>query len=330
MTVFLCKAGRVALVLLACLVLVWVWLAVTFHASGGMGIALRAGVLTLGLGLIWAVWRHRWGLLAGVTAGVISVAALWWGAQVPLGLRDWDADVAFGVTGVQDGNLVTLRNVRNFRWKDADTASESWETRVVDIDRIVSVDMLTSVWSSPLIAHVLVSFGFADGQHIVFSGEIRREKGEVYSALGGFFRRYELVLIAADERDIVHLRTDERGEEVSLFPVMLDAEARKALFLSFVNYGNALDAEPQWYHTIIANCTTVPYRLVKGIAPDLAMDWRVLASGQLPEFLHDLGVLRPDMTMEDVRARARLPVAGRNAPEGADYSRDLRRAWVTP
>ncbi len=312
----------------AVLLLVWVWLAVTFHAHGALALALHAALLALAAGFGWAAWQRRWGLLWAGMAGLSAVAALWWVMQVPRDDRAWAMDVRHGVTGEVEGSRVTLRNVRNFRWQDPETAVESWETRVVDADRIVSLDMFTSVWDSPLIAHVLVSFGFEDGQKIVFSGEIRREETEVFSALGGFFRRYELVMIAADERDIVHLRTDARGEQVSLFPVTLEPEARKQLFMNFVNRANALAAEPEWYHTLLANCTTVPFRLVKGIAPGLGLDWRVLASGYLPSYLHELGVLHPDRPLPEVLQRAILPKSGLDAPSGPAYSDLLRQGWV--
>lgn len=319
--------GRGMQVKAAGMLLIWVWLAVSFHASGAVALGLHALILGLGAGFAYVAWRRRWGLLWAGMGAVLVVAALWWMQQDPRDDRIWAMDVRHGVTGRIDGHVVTLTNVRNFRWQTPEIAIENWETRVVDIDQIVSVDMFTSVWDSPMIAHTLVSFGFADGQHIVFSGEIRKEEGETFSALGGFFRRYELVMIAADERDIVHLRTDARGEAVSLFPVTLEPERRRQLFLNFVNRANELAAHPEWYHTLFANCTTMPFRLVKGIAPDLGLDWRVLASGHLPGFLHELGVLRPDLLLEEVLHRAKLPKAGPDAPEGKPYSQGLRQNW---
>ncbi|NEX45081.1 Lnb N-terminal periplasmic domain-containing protein [Pseudotabrizicola algicola] len=321
--------GRGAQLLAAAFVLVWVWLAVQFHAGGALGLALHAVIGLLGLSAVWAALKRRWGLIWAGMGAVLAGFVLWWVMQIPRDDRTWAADVRHGVTGEIDGSRVTLRNVRNFRWQDADTAEENWEVRVVDAARITSLDMFTSVWDSPLIAHVLVSFGFDDGQRIVFSGEIRREKGEVYSALGGFFRRYELVMIAADERDIVHLRTDARGERVSLFPVSLEPEVRKQLFMNFVNRANELAAEPEWYHTIWANCTTVPFRLVKTIAPSVALDWRVLASGYLPAYLHELGVLPPDMPLPDILQRSVLPKSGPEAVSGPAYSESLRQNWVS-
>lgn len=319
--------GRALHLALVAGLLVWVWLAASFHATGWLATGLGAGVIVLAAGAGYAAWRRRWGALWAGFAVVLALGSVWWFAQGPRDDRAWDFDVRHGVTGQIDGQRVTLNNVRNFDWQTPETAIESWETRVVDIDSITSVDMFTSVWDSPLIAHTLVSFGFADGQHIVFSGEIRREQGETFSALGGFFKLYELVMIAADERDIVHLRTDVRGEAVSIFPVTLDPDRRRQLFLTFVARANDLAQQPEWYHTVLANCTTLPFQLVKGIAPDLALDWRVLASGYLPGYLHDLGVLRPDLPLDTVLARARLPKTGPDAPRGTVYSDLLRRPW---
>ena len=56
-------------------------------------------------------------------------------------------------------------------------------------------------WGSPNIAHTMVSFGFSGSDYICFSIETRKEKGEGYSAIKGLFRQFELVYVAADERD---------------------------------------------------------------------------------------------------------------------------------
>ena len=78
-----------------------------------------------------------------------------------------------------------------------------WETRSYELKRLKSLDMILSYWSGPAIAHVLFSFGFDDGQQVVFSVEIRRERQEQFSEIGGFFKEFELSVIAADERDVV-------------------------------------------------------------------------------------------------------------------------------
>ena len=127
----------------------------------------------------------------------------------------------------------TLDNVRNFRWQPSRPLHAAWETGSWIPNQMTSVDVFTSVWGNPLIAHIMVSFGFAGR---AARGVFRRDP----SARGaGLFRRsaascgeFELILIAADERDVIHLRTDLRRRDGVAVPA--DAARRgsgEALFL---------------------------------------------------------------------------------------------------
>jgi hypothetical protein len=309
---------------------VWIGLSLHFQIAAPLVYLLYGGLAVAILGALRMLWRGQLGRAFVLSAVVLAVWALWWGSLAPRQERDWMAEVARGVTAEAQGDgLVLVRNIRDFRWSSPTEAVETWYDLTVDPEQITSVDMIMSVWDSPEIAHTLVSFGFADGRHIVFSGEIRREVGEEFSAIGGFFKRYELVLIAADERDIVHLRTDARGESVSLYPVQMGAAQRAALFEAFLDYGNALAREPRWYHTLWTNCTTMPYRLVRQVAEGVVFDLRVILSGRLPGYLYDLGVLPGAQTapLAELKVRAALPrrpVAGMSS---ADYSALLRQGW---
>lgn len=314
-------------ILLGIAVFGWAWLALAQHASGAALIAGRAFIAALVLLGLWLLWQGQSRALWLVIALVLAGEVLWWVNTPPRGDRDWAFDVAHGVTGDVDGDQLILRNVRNFDWTSVDQAVERWEERRYDLSALERVDLITSVWDFKAIAHTLISFGFADGEQIVFSGEIRREKGEVFSAIGGFFKKYELVMIAADEHDIVKLRIDQRGEQVALYPLDIPKDLQRKLLLSFVDEANALDATPAWYHTILSNCTTVPYRLVKTALPQVAFDWRIIFSGYVANYLQDLGVLRPDLSREELHSRAAIPAPSPQS-EGIDYSRDLRRKWA--
>lgn len=101
----------------------------------------------------------------------------------------------------------------------------------------------------------MISFGFSDGDHIVFSAEIRRERGRSFSESGGFFKEFELVMIAATENDFVRLRTDVRREDVSLFPLRLSPQYARELFVSYIEKANELADKPEFYQTIT---TTAP------------------------------------------------------------------------
>src|SRR5690606_20757462 len=115
----------------------------------------------------------------------------------------------------------------NFDWRTETDYTPRWETRRYDLDRLATVDLVLSYWGSPAIAHTLVSFGFDDGEHIVFSVEIRKERDEVFSEVGGFFKQFEMSVVAADERDIVQVRTGVRGEDVFLYNVDMPVSAMR-------------------------------------------------------------------------------------------------------
>jgi hypothetical protein len=311
----------------AALTLAFLWLAVGVHLSG-LWQRLAQGAVLLALVLVlWGTWRGRPVIPFGVAVGITLLMTVWWSFVPARNDRDWAPEYAQTLTATLDGDIVTLANVRNFRWQTIETAEEVWETRVFDAGAVTSVDVFTSVWGNPNIAHVMVSFGFADGQHIAFSAETRRRVGQVYSTFGGFVREFELALIAADERDVIWLRTDLRGERVSLFPLTLTPEARRSMFLAFAEFAAELEREPKWYNTLLDNCTTVPIRIVRSLNAGLPLDWRILASGRLPAYLYDLGALRPDLGLTEVETKAVLPVFGPWPEDGLAYSRAIRRAW---
>jgi hypothetical protein len=286
----------------------------------GVGLILAAAV---GIATFWGLGQGRsaWGLALLVAV----IASVWWATIRPSNSRIWAADVEHGVTAtLTDGDRVTLSNIRNFRWTSREMFTPAWETRTYDLAQLTSMDVLTSAWSSPLIAHMMVSFGFADGRHLVFSTEIRREKGEAFSALGGFFKQFELVLIAADERDIIRLRTDIRGEAVSLFPLTVPKAVMQDAFRSFAGFGNDLAESPRFYNTVTTNCTTIPWRLARELAPGLPTDWRVYLSGHFPAYMRDLGLTGQGQSLQDMLAWARLRGPGPTATDGPAYSAELR------
>jgi len=325
----LLRAGLLLLGLLAAvLALAFLWLAAGVHLSG-LPHSLMQGAVLLALGFVlWGLWRGRPVGLFGMAGGAALVLAVWWSFLPASNDRIWAPEYAKTLTASIDGDMVTLGNVRNFRWQTIEAAEEAWETRAFDASTVTSVDVFTSIWGNPNIAHIMVSFGFEDGRHIAFSAETRRRKGQVYSTLGGFVREFELTLLAADERDLIWLRTDLRGERVSIFPLTLSPEARRELFLAFARFAEELDRQPQWYNTLLDNCTTVPLRIVRTLSPGIPLDWRILASGRLPAYLHDLGVLRPDLGLAEVEAKAVLPVFGAWPSDEVAYSQAIRAAWA--
>jgi hypothetical protein len=302
----------------------WLAGALSYQTVGVLrqGALIGLGCLGFVLLVLWSLDMHRQVWLA--TLAIAVLAAGWWMTIRPSNTRNWDLDVAHGVTAAIAPDRVTLANVRNFDWTSRTEFTQRWETRTYTPDQVISMDVFQSTWSSPLIAHTLISFGFSDGQHVVFSAEIRREKGEVFSNLGGFFRQFDLVLIAADERDVVRLRTDIRGETVSRFPLSLPQPMMAQAFLTFATLGNDLAANPRFYNTVTTNCTTIPFRLAREIDPTVPVDWRILLSGHFPAYLQNLGVTGQGQTLDRMLALARLPKTGPSEPDGPAFSARIR------
>ena len=250
--------------------------------------------------------------------------AFWWSSLRPSNDLDWQAEVAHGVTGRVEGDVATLYNVRNFDWRSNEDFTERWETRRYDLSQLRSADLVLAYWMGPEIAHTIVSFGFADGQRVAFSAEIRPTQTQAFSAIAGFFRVFNLVLIAADERDVVYLRTNVRREDVYLYPLEIPPAALRALFLSYLETGNVLAERPKFYNTLTANCTTVVFGLIRAINPGLPLDYRILLSGFLPDYVYELQGYRSGLTLEEFRARARISEFGIADGGSAAFSAAIR------
>ncbi len=322
--------GGSGLLVLACTVaLVWGLGALWFQLPGGVVLKVLALLVWTGLAVIalrssLAPCRRWRGLLPfGATLALLLV---WWSGIEPRQDRDWADDVARPLQARLEGERLVIDNVRNFHWRSRDDYDIAWEHREYDLGQVVSADMLLSYWTLPAIAHTLVSFGFEDGRHLVFSLEIRKERDESFSALGGFFRKFEAVLVASDERDIVHVRSNVREEDVYLYRLhgLSRAELRE-LLRSYVAQGDALRARPAFYNTLTSNCTTVVFDLVRGIAPGLPLDWRLLASGYLAGYAYDIGGLQPGYDLQTLRERGRITARARASGNNDDFSRVIRR-----
>jgi hypothetical protein len=263
-----------------------------------------------------------------IAAFIVGVIALWWSTITPSNSRAWQPEVAellSGAPGPTDPNLITLRNVRDFHWITPTEFEPRWETRTYDLDTLDTTDLVLTYWAGPAIAHTMVSFGFEDGEHVIFSVGIRPAEGEVYSSLAGFFKVYELIVTAADERDAIGLRTSvQTGNTVHLYRLAIPREAARGLFLEYVTLANGLVQTPRFYRTILANCTTIIWSLVRRLDPGVSLDWRMLLSGYLPAYLYERRNLDMRYTLSELEEMSRLPADIPTTLESRAYSEALR------
>ena len=256
----------------------------------------------------------------------------WYLSLQPQQQRNWNPEVSRLLSYQQQGDQVTLYNVRNFTWQADGRYIERWETRHFDLKQISGVNIITSYWMGPQIAHTLVSFDFNNAAPLTFSIEIRKQQNEEFSAIGGFFRQFELSLVAADEKDIIYTRSNVRGEQVYFFPVKMSQPQMQALFQEYLTKADQLAIQPKWYNTLTSNCTTLVFDMVQAVSNQkLPSDYRLIASGYLPNYLYDLGVLKPNMDMATWYAVAHVNPKSRGQQlSSAQYSALLRQGVVKP
>jgi hypothetical protein len=322
---------RFAAIMLATLIVglcaVWGAFALWFRAPGGRAPRTLSALVwaAFSLTLMIALWQGRAAAGFLVFAAAFGALLLWWQRIEPSNDRIWADDVAQMATGTVDGNQVTLRNVRNFEWRSNTDYTQRWETRHYRLDGLSSVDMIMSYWTGPAIAHMLISFGFEDGEQVVLSVEIRRERIESYSEIGGFFKEFELSIIAADERDVIRVRTNVRGEDTYLYRLRMPVFAMRSLFLGYIDKANALTRTPRFYNTITVNCTTLVYEMMQGIVGYLPLSYRLLLSGYLPEYVYRVGGLDQRYSLEELRALGRISERAIRADRSGTFSADIRR-----
>jgi hypothetical protein len=296
-----------------------------------LGRAVVAGLfLLLGVGTVVSLfsWR-RWRALA-LFALVFGGLLLWWSTIRPPTDGDWAPDVARQTTGVVNGDILTLSDVRDFDWRTDDDFTERWSKRAYDLSKLKTLDLFLAYWAGPAMAHVIMSFGFEDGDHIAWSVEVRREKGGQFSPVADAFRNHTLIYLATTERDSVRLRPNVRGEDVRLYRLNTPPERARALLVEYALQSTALAAEPEWYNSITANCATVVFKIVRAAGGTFPLDWRLVVNGFLPGYLYDQRVVVTSMPLAELMERARISEKAKAADQSPDFSRAIRVGVPSP
>jgi len=306
------------------LAVAWASLALWFDGPSWRPLAglLAAGFIAAAVALV-ALVRPLCRSLA--LLGVLwFVVLIWWLSIAPRNDRDWSPDVARLATATRDGDLVTIGNVRDFDYSSETDFTARWEDRVYDLSRVRGADMFVSYWGPTLIAHTIMSWEFEDGRHLAMSIETRKEKGESYSALRGFFRQYELYYVVADERDVVRLRTNYRDEDVFLYRLRGSPERARAVLESYLEEVDRLSRTPKWYNAFTHNCTTSIRRMVQAAGVHNPWDWRILVNGKGDELMYSRGTINTSLPFPEMRARSDITAKAKAADGAPDFSARIR------
>src|SRR5262245_16777845 len=142
--------------------------------------------------LMFVFWQPLWQPFV-VLLGVAGVFACWWLQQKPSHHRDWDATVAVLPSAEREGDVITIKNVRNFEYRTLDDFTPHYETRSFHLANLKAADIIFFNWGSPWMSHPVMVFDFGPEGRVCGSIEVRYRKGQTYSVVRSFYRQQELI-----------------------------------------------------------------------------------------------------------------------------------------
>jgi hypothetical protein len=264
--------------------------------------------------------RSRLGFLA-----VFAVVLVWWLLMPPSNSRNWQPDVALLPWADVQGSKVTIHNIRNCDYRSETDYTVRHYNKTFDLEKLQSVDLSLVYWGSPYIAHTMFSFGFEGEGFVCISIETRKEVGEEYSTIKGFFRQYELTYVVADERDLIGLRTNYRvGEDVYMYRLKAPADLIRKVFLDYLREVNSLKERPEWYNALTGNCTTSIRGHTAPYNPDARFDWRIIVNGFIDELLYERKTVDTTLPLLELKKRSLINGRAKGLDKSPDFSRLIR------
>ncbi len=280
--------------------------------------------------LVWVkrFWRRVLGCIA-----CSAIVMFWWFSLKPSNHEDWQADVSHTAWAEVNGNIVTIHNLRNCDYRAELDYTCQWETKQVNLDDIRGLDLFLDYWGSPWIAHTILSFDFGNGNYVPFSIEARKQVGQSYSAIRGFFRQFTLISVISTERDVVRLRTNYRkDEDLYLYHTTATVPFARSLFLDYISLANDLHDHPRWYNALTDNCTTQIFALKSMQTQPFRL--AVLLNGKGDEMEYRMGNLATGgLPFDQLKQRAYINPAAKAADSDPDFSariREGRPGFTTP
>jgi Domain of unknown function (DUF4105) len=274
--------------------------------------------------------RRRRTLLGSVVAFALLVFLFF---QIPASNgRDWQPEVAMTPYATVNGDLVTIHGVRNFDYRTETDFTPRWETRTYDLRKLDSADIIAVYWAGKAIGHIMLSFGFEGKDYLTVSIETRKEKGENYSTLAGFFRQYELYYVVADERDVIRVRTTYRQpqEDVYIYRTRAPQRNIRRIFLDYVQAMNDMRGHPRFYNTLTTNCTTTILMHTRVSPESPPLSWKILLSGYVPDYLYELGRIDTTKPFAELERLSHVNARAHAADKDPAFSQRIREGLPRP
>lgn len=222
--------------------------------------------------------------------------------------RDWtdDAQVLPDVT-INEKNI-SVKNIRDWRYKKDETVSWNYYDEIFDLDKVEKAYFLFNPfgkWEG--VGHGFFMFEFSDGKTVSISVEARRENGEPFGALRGAFNNFELWYTWGSSADLFSRRAVFHNEDLYMYPLLIEEETVKNLFIDMAKQTEKLETEAKFYNTFTSNCTSILADSSNRVNPG-SIPWTFarIFTGYADNKLYDLKLIPHDKSFEKVFEEARI------------------------
>lgn len=309
--------------------LAWLWVigAAWFSEVGPSSLpAFLATTVGVGFPLAWYRRRGARRRTALVFVAAFLVAVGLWTLKQPKVQAQWVPELARLPAISLDGDNLTIDGLRDCAYRTEEDFDLRYRIESYDLGELETLDLLVErfhAWDA--LAHTLLSFGFADGRHVVVSVEVRREVGESFDPVAGLFKQFELTYVLGTESDLIGLRTNHRKSRAWLYPMRTTKERIQSLFRSMLTRAQHLQASPEFYNTLTSTCTTNIVDHVLDLVPDrFDPDWRVILPGHSATLAYEAGLIDTDRSFDAMQEAFRIDEIAQAGPVDAAFSQRLR------
>jgi hypothetical protein len=310
------------------------WAALAMYYSNLTGAYLRSGLaLFFAAGTLCAfLFFHKRGRTLVWFLAAFAVVLAWWLTIPASNTRTWEREVARAPYATINGDLITIHDIRNFRYRTEKDFDVAYYDKTFDLTKLDSADLIAVYWMGDAIGHIMMSFGFEGKAFVTFSIETRKEQGEEYSTIKGFFKQYELICIVGDERDLIRVRTDFRTpqEDVYLYRLRAKPQRIREVFMAYIGQINSMKQRPEWYNTLTTNCTTSVIHLMRATGGSATYNWKVLLSGYAPLYAYERKALDTSIPFEELKRRGYANPKAHAVGNDPEFSRKIREGLPVP
>lgn len=284
---------------------------------------IPAVLLLVGAGLWW--WKRRRPSTHLVLWLLVLVNIITYHCIPGPTPAQWQKPWAVAPAFEQQGDMLTIRNLRDFRYRSEEDSDARYRNETYDLNTLIGVDFAECHWDGlEAVCHTMLSFQFADGRRFVISAETRLPEGMKQGAIPGIYKKYGILYLFGTEEDIFGLRTNFRHEDLTIYPLKIKPSGARKLLQHYIDLARHAEATNQPYNTVSANCSTGLVSGFRVLVPTLARkyDFLPLHNGSIASLLISYGAVqsRQGETEEELRKRC---YAGYDLPM-SDYSSAAR------